>query len=280
MITRRALLRLSGLSAVALTAQKATRSTASPRAEHPVPVDGENAAGEALPRERTVAAGSSRDGAQRTLRRVRWAMAIDLPRCQKQGDCDDCMVACHRAHNVPDLPDPRHRVRWLGKEPFGRVFPEQGEWATDALRDRPVPVTCNHCDDPPCVRVCPTAATWKRDDGIVAMDWHRCIGCKYCIVACPYGARSFNFVDPRPYVRAVNPDFPTRIHGVVEKCTLCAERLDAGQPPACVEACRAKAMVFGNLADPASPVRALLRRRFTIRRKPELGTGPAVFYVV
>jgi molybdopterin-containing oxidoreductase family iron-sulfur binding subunit len=206
-------------------------------------------------------------------------MVVDLPRCARAADCTDCLTACHRVHAVPDLPDPRHRVRWIGKEAFTRVFAEHVEGADEALRGQAVPVMCNHCDNPPCVRVCPTRATWKRDDGIVAMDWHRCIGCKYCVVACPYGARAFNFVEPRPHVRPVT-DFPTRLHGVVEKCNFCAERLESGRRPACVEACPERAMAFGDLGDPASPVRALLRGRFALRRKPELGTGPAVFYLV
>ena len=110
-------------------------------------------------------------------------------------------------------------------------------------------VFCNHCDNPPCVRVCPTGATWKRDDGIVMMDWHRCIGCRYCIAACPYGSRSFNWRDPRPQIAAIRPGFPTRTRGVVEKCNLCEERLLTGEAPACVEACSQKAIVFGDLED-------------------------------
>jgi molybdopterin-containing oxidoreductase family iron-sulfur binding subunit len=112
------------------------------------------------------------------------------------------------------------------------------------------------------------------------MDWHRCIGCKYCMVACPYGARSFNFSDPVAYVKPVNPEFPTRSKGVVEKCNFCAERLAAGKQPACVEACADKSMIFGNLADPQSEIRQVLGSRFSIRRKPELGTQPNIFYIV
>ena len=139
---------------------------------------------------------------------------------------------------------------------------------------------CNHCDNPPCARVCPTQATWQRADGIVEMDYHRCIGCRYCMAACPYGSRSFNWENPRPYIRQLNPEFPTRTKGVVEKCNFCSERLAAGKPPACVEACTEKALVFGNLADPQSPVRQLLASRRYMLRKPELGTRPQVFYIV
>ena len=117
---------------------------------------------------------------------------------------------------------------------------------------KPVLVLCNHCDNPPCVRVCPTKATWRRDDGIVMMDWHRCIGCRYCVVACPYGSRSFNWVNPRPHVEDITMDFPTRMKGVVEKCTLCEERISRNQLPACVEACPYGALIFGDRGDPNS----------------------------
>ena len=132
----------------------------------------------------------------------------------------------------------------------------------------------------PCVRVCPTQATWKREDGIVAMDWHRCIGCRYCVAACPYGSRSFNWMDPRGHLSAPNAAFPTRSRGVVEKCTFCVERLSAGKVPVCVEACPEKAIVFGNLADSGSEIRRLLRSRYHARRRSELGTSPQVFYIV
>jgi len=112
------------------------------------------------------------------------------------------------------------------------------------------------------------------------MDWHRCIGCRYCVAACPYGSRSFNWLDPRPRIAEIRPDFPTRTKGVVEKCTFCEERLAQGLQPACVEACREKALTFGNLSDPGAPVRELLRARYTIRRRPELGTGPEIHYLV
>jgi len=212
----------------------------------------------------------------------RWAMVIDLAKCLKEQGCRKCVEACHRAHNVPTLPDPRHEVKWIWKESFEGAFPsEGGEHVREELRGSPVLVFCNHCDQPPCVRVCPTQATWKRaEDGVVMMDWHRCIGCRYCIAACPYGSRSFNWVDPRPYVSPLNAEYPTRTKGVVEKCTFCEERLERSQPPACVEACPAKALVFGDLRDPNSEVRRLLRTRYTIRRKPELGTLPQIYYIV
>ena len=123
------------------------------------------------------------------------------------------------------------------------------------------------------------AATFKREDGIVVMDPHRCIGCRFCMAGCPFGARSFNFRDPQPYVKDVNPEFPMRTRGVVEKCTFCTERLAQGKLPACVEASEG-AMLFGDLNDPGSPVRQALSKNFTIRRKPTLGTQPGVYYII
>jgi Fe-S-cluster-containing dehydrogenase component len=211
----------------------------------------------------------------------RWAMVVDLEACRKQGDCRDCTLACHKEHNVPDFGNPKDEVKWIWREPYAEAFPNQKhDYMAHDLQHEEVLVFCNHCDDPPCVRVCPTQATWKRDDGIVMMDWHRCIGCRYCIAACPYGSRSFNWRNPRPFINETNPGFPTRTRGVVEKCTFCDERLAKGQPPACVEACTHNCLVFGDLEDPDSEVREILRKRHAIRRKPGLGTQPAVYYLV
>ena len=117
------------------------------------------------------------------------------------------------------------------------------------------------------------------------MDFHRCIGCRFCMAACPYGSRSFNFRDPRPFIKETNLTFPTRSMGVVEKCNFCAERLRDGLQPACVEAANQVpggegSMVFGNLADPGSEVNRILSSQRTITRRVALGTGPNVFYVV
>jgi molybdopterin-containing oxidoreductase family iron-sulfur binding subunit len=111
------------------------------------------------------------------------------------------------------------------------------------------------------------------------MDFHRCIGCRFCMVACPYGSRSFNFRDPRPFIEDINKEFPTRMKGVVEKCNFCAERLAVGKMPACVEASNG-AIIFGDLKDPHSEVRKVLHNNFTIRRKQNLGTEPCVYYIV
>lgn len=215
----------------------------------------------------------------------RWAMVVDPKKClakmEREGDCKDCFVACHRLHNVPDVGNPKDEVKWIWHEKYEHVFPGQGHpYSEDRVRGKPFVVLCNHCDNPPCVRVCPTKATFKREDGIVMMDYHRCIGCRFCMAGCPFGSRSFNWRDPRPFLREINPDFPTRTKGVVEKCNFCAERLSKGLVPACVEACKEKALVFGDVENPDSEVRALLRSHYTVRRKPELGTMPQVYYIV
>ncbi len=211
----------------------------------------------------------------------RWAMAIDIKRCLAEENCTDCITTCHLVHNVPDFGNPKDEIKWIWKEMFHHAFHEQKhEYIEESLKHHAVPIFCNHCDNPPCVRVCPTQATWKRGDGIVMMDQHRCIGCRYCLAACPYGSRSFNWRDPRPFIKKINPEYPTRTRGVVEKCNFCAERLAVGQLPACVEACKVKAMIFGDLEKADSEIRQLLRERYTIRRKPGLGTNPEIYYVV
>lgn len=221
----------------------------------------------------------------------RFAMVVDVKNCPEK--CTACTEACHRVHNVPKIDNPKHEIKWIWHEEFENAFPGQfHEHIDEHLKEKPFLVLCNHCLNPPCVRVCPTQATFKREtDGIVLMDMHRCIGCRFCMAACPFGARSFNWVDPRQFVEDEtydNPEYPTRMKGVVEKCNFCAERLAFGQIPACVEACqkvtekagKPPGLVFGDLEDPDSEVRKILRSKYTIRRKPELGTNPNIYYVV
>ena len=211
----------------------------------------------------------------------RWAMVVDVKKCHEKEGCTACMDICHRIHNVPDIGNPKDEVKWIWQEEYEHVFPgRHHEYVNADLEHKPFMTLCNHCDNPPCVRVCPTKATWKREDGIVMMDMHRCIGCRFCMAACPYGSRSFNFKHPKPYIKELNPDYPTRTIGVVEKCHFCAERLAIGLGPACVEACEQKALIFGDLDDPKSEIREALHLNYTIRRKPELGTLPQVYYIV
>lgn len=190
-----------------------------------------------------------------------------------------CRAACHREHNVPDIPGDKD-VKWFWGASFAEAFPgEQGKYLSDDVKNRVFPLLCNHCEAPMCVQVCPTQATFQRPDGIVMMDYHRCIGCRYCMAGCPFGARSFNFQDPRPFIKNFNPHYPTRTRGVVEKCDFCAERLAVGKPPVCVEA-SGGALVFGDLSDADSAVRKALRDHFAIRRNPAAGTAPSVYYIL
>ena len=227
-----------------------------------------------------------------------WAMVIDLQKCTDERLRAACSEACHREHNVPHIPDDEEEVKWIWTERYEGVFPDQTH-ANAAQNGTPVLVLCNHCTNPPCVKVCPTKATFKREsDGIVVMDMHRCIGCRYCMAACPYGARSFNWRDPGPYIAEEDRKrYPVRDRGVVEKCTFCSKRIREWEKrieadpqlleseprpvPACVEAANALqdgAMRFGKLDDPE--IRRILEENNTICRRVGLGAGPNVYYIV
>lgn len=215
----------------------------------------------------------------------RWAMVVDVRKLDEE-TVKKAIDACHRVHNVPQYDDPEEEIKWVWTDRFEHVFPgQEHDYLAEEIEKAPFVVLCNHCTNPPCVRVCPTRATWQREDGIVMMDQHRCIGCRYCMAGCPYGSRSFNWSDPKvTYFKdrePPNPAYPVRAKGVVEKCTFCAARLAEGLMPACVEAVKeTKALVFGDLDDPDSEIRHILDSHFAIRRKPDLGTGPNVYYIV
>jgi molybdopterin-containing oxidoreductase family iron-sulfur binding subunit len=220
----------------------------------------------------------------------KWGVVVDMTKMSDE-IMNKCIEACHTIHNVPNMGNPKVELKWIWKETYEHTFPGQHhDYPAENYEGRNFLLLCNHCTNPPCCRVCPTQATWKREeDGVVMMDQHRCIGCRFCMAGCPYGVRSFNWGDPRKASESLNPDFPTnrayptRSKGVVEKCNLCAERLAKGLIPACVEAANEMeegAMVFGDLADPESEIRELLREHYTIRRKPELGTGPNIYYII
>jgi Fe-S-cluster-containing dehydrogenase component len=229
------------------------------------------------------------------LKAKKWAMIVDMNQFKTDEDYQVCIDACHHVHNVPSIGNTKEEVKWIWTETFEHSFPgQENEFVPEKLKEMPFLLLCNHCTNPPCVRVCPTKATFKREsDGIVMMDMHRCIGCRFCMAACPYGARSFNFRDPRPSIKREednypNPEFPTRTKGVVEKCIFCYERLAKGLMPACVEASKEHAkktgkkpgLIFGDLEDPNSEVRKILSNNYSIRRKPELGTQPNVYYIL
>jgi len=146
-----------------------------------------------------------------------------------------------------------------------------------------MPIQCQQCENPPCVKVCPTQATWKEPDGIVVVDYNWCIGCRYCLAACPYWARRFNFADPEIPKEELNPNLHylgnrPRMRGVVEKCTFCIQRTRKGRYPACVEACPVGARKFGNLLDPDSEVSMVLKKQRVFRLKEELNTQPKFYY--
>ncbi|MFO7760855.1 MAG: sulfate reduction electron transfer complex DsrMKJOP subunit DsrO [Thermodesulfobacteriota bacterium] len=219
----------------------------------------------------------------------RYGMVIDIVKFHNNpGLAEKCVEACHSYHNVPDFGNKKDEIKWLWTEKYANAFPEHSQYKSSSeIKAMDILVLCNHCDNPPCVQVCPTKATFKNEDGIVMMDFHRCIGCRFCMAACPYGSRSFNWRDPRgskndkPFIEKVNDDFPTRMRGVVEKCSFCAWRLPSGKDPLCVEACGdTKAMIFGDLNDPGSEINQVLKSRFTIQRKPSLGTKPSIFYII
>jgi molybdopterin-containing oxidoreductase family iron-sulfur binding subunit len=218
---------------------------------------------------------------ENALKAKQWAMVIDSRKFESEEDLEPLVEACNKIHNVPHLSEKRHEIKWIWGEHYHNAFPgKAARFLSEEVEHNPFLVLCNHCENPPCVRACPTKSTWKREsDGVVLMDFHRCIGCRFCMAACPFGARSFNFRDPRPFIKEINVKFPTRAKGVVEKCNFCVERLAVGQLPACVEVSEGK-LAFGDLYDPESNVRELIRTHFTIRRKQTLGTEPSVYYIV
>ena len=225
---------------------------------------------------------------------ARWGMVIDLGKCVS---CQSCSIACKAENNVPHG-SPEEHIRRLAPFWHKVIAVSNGEYPN--VNVNLIPMPCMHCDNAPCVTVCPAKATYHREDGIVIQNFRRCIGCKYCIVACPYGVRNFNYKEqeekeyhrpdmpPERSDRGVWP-FPHRVHGVVEKCTFCFHRIDQaikegkkiGEEvvPACAEACPAHAIYFGDLDDPYSTVSQLLASRQWLRLREEKGTEPKVFYL-
>ncbi|MBT3234111.1 MAG: 4Fe-4S dicluster domain-containing protein [Calditrichaeota bacterium] len=215
----------------------------------------------------SILSNSSRDN---PLPARKWGMVIDLNKCQS--DCTECLTACRFENNVGFHDDNRWDVHWIRK-----VKLENQIGAT--VKEKDIVLLCNQCEHPPCAQVCPVQATYKREDGIVIVDHHRCVGCRYCMIACPYNARFFNFKDTHEWV---NKDRPKRSHGVAESCNLCAHRLDVGKQPACVEACQnsgAGAIYVGNLNDQYSQVSRLIQGNSVKRIREDLGTDPKVYYL-
>jgi molybdopterin-containing oxidoreductase family iron-sulfur binding subunit len=216
----------------------------------------------------------------------KFGMVIDAGACI---GCRQCMYACKEENNVPDNPE---NMNWIDifemeiDEPITKIHcvttedsrtdytesPKEGKWYLS--------VNCFHCENPPCIKVCPVGATFLSDDGIVEVNYDRCIGCRQCMAACPYNARKFNWVKPHIPAEKVNPIVPVRVKGVVEKCTFCQHRTREGSLPRCVEACPVGARHFGDLNDVDSSVSRILRTDLSYRLLEEMSTEPKIYYIL
>jgi Fe-S-cluster-containing dehydrogenase component len=180
-------------------------------------------------------------------KKKRYALVLDSKKCM---NCKACVVACKAENGVP-IGDFRN---WIDET-------KRGTWPRMmATFD---PGQCMHCENPSCVRVCPTGASWQRKDGIVLVNYSDCIGCRYCMIACPYNARYFR------------EDL-----GVVDKCTFCVQRVDRGELPACVETCPSRVRVFGDLDDPDGELQQMLNTRRYLVKKQQTGNGPQLYYLL
>lgn len=204
---------------------------------------------------------------------MRYGMAIDLKRCI---GCHTCSVACKSANNLPNNIW-WNRVLTIGGETMDTPA---GTYPNNQLQY--LPVNCQHCENPSCVKACPVGATYKREeDGIVIQDYDKCIGCRMCMVACPYNARSFNWSKPEYYVDFPLGDYDAPVHqyNVVEKCTFCVNRIARDEKPACMELCIGRARYWGDLDDPNSEVSKAIKGRAYVKLLEEKGTKPSIFYL-
>ena len=220
----------------------------------------------------------------------RWGLKIDLDGCT---GCGACIAACAQENNVPvGHPETAEArlIRWMEIIPI-----TTGEYPDVRVRMTPFP--CQQCDNAPCVKVCPVQATYRNPEGLIPQVYPRCIGCRYCVNACPYTCKTFNFDDPvwpEPMERGLNPDVSVRTRGVTEKCNFCLHRLQvardvaaiAGKPmnpdayvTACQSVCPTKAIKIGDLDDPRSELAEAERESRAMRMFEELGTEPKVIYL-
>ena len=221
----------------------------------------------------------------------RWGLVIDLDRCT---GCQACVVACHAENNVPVVgEDQAGYGRWMHWIIIQRYW--EGEYPN--VKARFMPVMCQQCTEAPCEPVCPVFATYHNPEGVNAQIYSRCIGTRYCGIACPYKVRTFNWFRPEfppPLTEQLNPDVTVRSRGIMEKCTFCIQRIrrieiearaagrlpsDGEIQPACVQTCPPSALVFGDLNDTDSRASQLARSRRSFRLLAELGTDPAVIYL-
>jgi len=215
---------------------------------------------------------------------VLFGYALDIARCI---GCRRCVYACVNENNQSRDP----QVHWITVLQMDKEKGIDLEHSTAQYNPETVPapghfyfpVACQQCETPPCVKTCPVKATWKEPDGIVVIDYNWCIGCRCCVTACPYGARHFNWAEPKLPAAELNPDQHylgnrPRPKGVVEKCTFCIQRTRKGRYPACVEICPVGARKFGNLLDPESEIRQVMDTKRVFIFKEELATHPHFYY--
>ncbi len=214
---------------------------------------------------------------------VEFAYALDLGRCI---GCRRCVYACMDENNTSRDPEIQYiRVLEMGKGSMDveksnhyynpETVPKKGKFY--------MPVQCHQCQNPPCVKACPIKETWKEPDGIVVVDYNWCIGCRYCMAACPYWARRFNFSKPKISKKEINPKMDylgnrIRPRGVVEKCTFCLRRTRQGMLPACAEVCPTGSRVFANILQPGNPISYILENKRVYVLKEDLKTIPRFYY--
>ena len=216
---------------------------------------------------------------------VLWGYGLDLSRCI---GCRRCVYACVRENNQSRVNPQLQWIRVLRLKKGSLINLENSEhYYNPETVPEPgfmyLPVQCQHCENPPCVRVCPVKATWKEPDGIVVVDYNWCIGCRYCIAACPYKGRVFNWAEPSVPSEELNTEVHylgnrPRMKNVVEKCTFCIQRTRKGRYPACVEICPTGTRKFGNLLDRASEIRYMIENKRVFRLKEDFNTEPKFYY--
>ena len=206
---------------------------------------------------------------------ARFGMAIDTKRCV---GCNACTIACKQANNVPN------NIMWTRVLTDGGDAPDTPANVNGHLSMRFLPMGCQHCENPACVKVCPVGATYKDPEtGVVRQDYDKCIGCRMCVAACPYtGVRSFNWEDPQYSVEFAvgDAEVPAHQKHTVEKCTFCYQRISKGETPACMDLCPARARHWGDLDDPQSEIAQLVASRRYEQLLEDKGTKPSVYYLI